>query len=92
MLEYLVDTFKHILLAFKLENKALQTIEEELLVVTFLNDWVSDITNQVLEEGSDHNVNDLAQNHVDCVLQVGSLMVEFEVNSTGDELLRCINE
>ena len=64
-----------------------QRVLEERMVVLSVEDRGLHIADQVLEEGADHNVDDLADLEVHVRGQSGARMERFEVLATSDVLL-----
>jgi hypothetical protein len=59
------------------------------VIVSPLEHRVIDITNQVLEETSDHNVDNLTNLNVDVLSQGGSGVVLLELHTACNVLLSC---
>ena len=60
------------------------------MVVVPLKDTWLDITDQVLEEGTDHHIDDLTNDNVNLVTEGGPRMELLEVKAAGNILLRCL--
>jgi hypothetical protein len=64
---------------------------EEKWVVIPLEHRVAYVADEVLEEGTHHDIYNLTNLQVDFLFQSGRLMVLFEVHTTGDILFsRCL--
>jgi hypothetical protein len=81
-----VDLVEVVLVGEKSAFKVSETKLEEKRVVVALEDRVADVAHQVLEKGTDNDVDYLANLQVNLLLKCGSLVILLKVHATGNVL------
>ena len=81
-----MHVFEVVSVGHKPHFEKVQTHFEKLVVVAAFKNRVVDVANKVLEERSDHHVDNLTNFQVDILGQCGSSMVLLEFHATCDVL------
>ena len=87
--EYLVDVSEFVLAMFKPQSEELQTVLEEHLIVGPLEDGVLHITYQILEEGSQYDIDDLCYLGIKSICQECVPMKVLKLLTASHVLLSC---